>query len=279
MRISFGSVCKASLVAFAFCVAIVLPASAQTPSTAQAPAAASAANSAGKPVLVELFTAEGCSDCPPAEELAKKMETEPLPGIDLIVIEEHVDYWNKYGWVDPFSSGDWTARQMEYVGKTPKPNPYTPEMVIDGEAQFPGGDGQRAQNAIDAAAAAPETNVSVTQASLDAKGNGEFKISVGKLEGDAAGDPAEVWIAVTEDGLSSAVKAGENAGHTLYHAAVLRYLHKVGVAQGSGDAAFSGDAKVKINSKWSRKDVNVVVFLQDRKSMKVLGVASTKLTS
>ncbi|HKF53750.1 MAG TPA: DUF1223 domain-containing protein [Candidatus Acidoferrales bacterium] len=281
MRNLSGVTFKASVAIIGLCAAFVLPAGAQTQAPAQAPAqaASSSANSTSKPVLVELFTAEGCSDCPRAEELAKRMETEPLRGINLIVLEEHVDYWNKYGWIDPFSSGDWTARQLEYVGKTPKPDPYTPEMVIDGGAQFPGGDGRQAQAAINAAAAAPETNLSVTQESLDAKGEGEFKISAGRLEGDAPGDPVEVWIAVTEDGLSSAVKAGENAGHTLYHAAVLRYLHKVGAAQGSGDAAFTGDAKVKINSKWNRKDVNVVVFLQDKKSMKVLGVASTKLTS
>lgn len=281
MKNPSGIVFKASFAVLALCAAFVLPASAQTQAPAQtaAPATPSTANATGKPVLVELFTAEGCSDCPRAEELAKRMETEPLRGINLIVIEEHVDYWNKYGWVDPFSSAEWTARQMEYVGKTPKPDPYTPEMVIDGQAQFPGGDGRQAQKAIDTAAAAPETDVSITQESLDAKGNGIFKISAGKLEGDAPGDPAEVWIAVTEDGLFSAVKAGENAGHTLYHAAVLRYLHKVGSAQSSGDAAFNGDAKVKINSKWNRKDVNVVVFLQDKKSMKVLGVASAKLTS
>lgn len=240
---------------------------------------ASSANSNGKPILVELFTSEGCSSCPPAEELAKKMETEPLPGIDLIVMEEHVDYWNQYGWLDPFSSADWTARQQEYVNKTPKPNPYTPEMVIDGQAQFVGSDAQQAQTAISAAAAAPETSVSVTQVSLNAKGNGIFNISTGKLEGDAPGDATEVWVAVTEDGLHSAPNAGENSGHTLNHAAVLRYLHKVGVAQGLGDAAFTGDVKVKINSKWNRKNINVVVFLQDEKSMKILGVASTKLTS
>ena len=207
------------------------------------------------------------------------METEPLPGVNLIVIEEHVDYWNQYGWFDPFSSADWTARQQEYVNKTPKPNPYTPEMVVDGQAQFVGSDGQEAQKAIEAAASVPETWVSVTQVSLDAKGNGTFAISTGKLEGDAPGDPTEVWVAVTEDGLHSAPNAGENSGHTLNHAAVLRYLHKVGVAQGLGDAAFTGDVKVKINSKWNRKAVNVVVFLQDTKSMKILGVASTKLTS
>jgi len=89
----------------------------------------------------------------------------------------------------------------------------------------------------------------------------------------------EIWIAITEDGLHSSVSAGENAGHTLYHAAVLRYLHKVGAAQSSGDAVFTGDAHVKLSSKWNRQNLNVVVFLQDKKTLKVLGVASAKLTS
>lgn len=279
MKNTSGMLLKVLLAVLVLCAAAVFPANAQTQASTPAPAPASAANSSGKAVLVELFTSEGCSDCPPAEALAKKMETEPLRGIDLIVIEEHVDYWNQYGWLDPFSSAEWTARQTEYVAKTPKPNPYTPEMVVDGEAQFVGSDGRQAQAAINTAAAAPETSVSITQESLDAKGNGTFKIAAGKLEGDAPGDPAEVWIAVTEDGLHSAPNAGENSGHTLNHAAVLRYLHKVGEAQASSDAAFTGDAKVKINSKWNRKDLNVVVFLQDKKSMKVLGVASTKLAS
>jgi hypothetical protein len=256
----------APLAALTMCGTFALPVRAQ----------ATPAASTDKPVIVELFTSEGCSDCPPAEALAMQMEKEPLPGIDMIVLEEHVTYWNQYGWFDPFSSSDWTARQMEYVGKTPKPNPYTPEMVVDGGAQFVGSDGKQAQAAIETAAHAPDTPVTITEDKADAKGAGDFKISVGKLEGSTPGDEADVWIAVTEDGLHSAPNAGENSGHTLYHAAVLRYLHEVGPAQANG---FSGEARVKINSKWDRKDVNVVAFVQDRKSLKIIGAASMNLGS
>ncbi len=268
----------APLAALAMCAAFALTVRAQTAAQgtqakSEAPAAAA---STDKPVIVELFTSEGCSDCPPAEALAMRMEKQPLPGINMIVLEEHVTYWNQYGWFDPFSSSDWTQRQMEYVGKTPKPNPYTPEMVIDGQQQFPGGDAQKAQDAIDADAHVPDTPVTIATASLDSKGTGDFKISVGKLDGSTAGDEADVWIAVTEDGLHSAPNAGENSGHTLYHAAVLRYLHKVGPVQASG---FTGDARVKINSKWERKDVNVVAFVQDRKSLKIIGAALVNLGS
>lgn len=273
----------ALLAALAMCAAFVSRAqgtSTSTPSaaTAQAtPAKSDAATaSTDKPVIVELFTSEGCSDCPPAEALAMRMEKEPLPGIDMIVLEEHVTYWNQYGWFDPFSSSDWTARQMDYVGKTPKPNPYTPEMVIDGQQQFPGGDGEKAQEAIEADAHTPDTSVTISGGNFDAKGAGDFKITVGQLVGGTPGDEADVWIAVTEDGLHSQPNKGENSGHTLYHAAVLRFLHKVGSVRADG---FTGDARVKINSKWSRKDVNVVAFVQDRKSLKIVGAASMNLGS
>lgn len=268
-------------VAFAAGMLAVFPVLAQAPSTTSEASAAKSslatpAASTDRPVVVELFTSEGCSDCPPAEALAMRMEKQPLPGIDLIVLEEHVDYWNKYGWYDPFSSSDWTQRQLQYVGKLPKPNPYTPEMVIDGQQQFPGGNVQKAQDAIEADSHTPDTPVTIAEDKLDPKGNDDFTISVGKLDGSTPGDTADVWIAVTQDGLHSDPNAGENSGHTLYHAAVLRYLHKVATVP---EAGFAGEARVKINSKWDRKDVNVVAFVQDKKSMKILGAASTKLGS
>lgn len=228
------------------------------------------------PIVVELFTSEGCSDCPPAEEFARKMEEQPLAGVDLIVLEEHVTYWNQYGWFDPFSSPDWTVRQMEYVGKSKSPQPYTPEMVIDGQQQFPGSNAAKAQAAVDAVLKEPQTNVAVTTESVSPKGEAEFKVAVGKLEGSTPGNQAEVWLGVTEDGLYSKVDAGENSGHTLYHAAVLRYLHKIGVAQ---DAGFTGEAKVKLNSKWDRKNLNIVAFVQDKKSLKIIGAAEIKLST
>jgi len=279
MKNSSGPIIKAALVILIFCAAFVLPANAQSQPPAPSQAPAPAANSTAKPVLVELFTSEGCSDCPPAEAIAVKMEKQPLSGIDLIVLEEHVDYWNHDGWVDPYSSVEWTARQREYVSKVGGNSPYSPEMVVDGETQFVGSNGRAAQQAIEKAASQPETNITISEASADPKDSADFKITAGKLAGDASAHDVEVWIAVTEDGLHSSVSAGENAGHTLYHSAVLRYLHKVGAAQSSGDAAFTGDAHVKLSSKWNRQNLNVVVFLQDKKTLKVLGVASAKLTS
>jgi hypothetical protein len=269
MKNSSAAAAKAALL-FAFSAVSILPSRAQAPT----------ADSSRKPVLVELFTAEGCSSCPPADNMAMKMEKQLIPGAEVIVLEEHVDYWNQYGWIDPFSSREWTARQQWYVSKLAHGDAYTPEMVVDGESQFNGSNGREAQAAIEKAMRGLETAVSVTDTTVDPRGDDEFKISVGKLEGNADGDTAEVWIAVTEDGLHSNVSAGENSGRTLYHAAVLRYLHKVGEAHTSGGAtSFTGDAHVKIKSSWKAQNIHIVAFVQEKKSLKVLGAASTKLTS
>src|SRR5579872_3344792 len=243
----------------------------------QATAQPAAADSGRKPVLVELFTAEGCSTCPPAEAMAQKMEQQVLPGADVIVLEEHVDYWNQYGWIDPFSSGEWTERQRDYVSKLADKSPYTPEMVVDGQTQFVGNNGREAQAAIEKAVHEPETNITV-EGKQDPKDSGDFAVSVGELQGNTPGDTAEVWLAVTEDGLHSSVTRGENAGHVLNHAAVLRSLRKIGVAQAKGDnTSFAGDARVKLKSDWKRENLRVVVFVQEKKSRKILGAASTKV--
>jgi len=242
-----------------------------------APHAASVA--ARIPVVVELFTSEGCSDCPPAEALLKTLETQqPVAGVEVIPLEEHVDYWNHDGWVDPFSSARWTLRQQDYEARLKGGTEYTPQMIVDGESQFVGSFGRTAVAAILSAAHGPQVPVTITPGKADGKDAQEFSVSVGNISAaDASGD-AEVWLAITEDGLHSSVKAGENAGHVLYHAAVLRSLNKIGVAKPGGQgAAFSGDARVKFNSHWNRANLRVVAFVQEKHSLKVLGAASTEV--
>jgi hypothetical protein len=269
MTKSFARVTRIFLAVCGFGYCCILPTAAQTASLASARA----------PVIVELFTSEGCSSCPPADLLLQKLEAQqPLPAADVIALEEHVDYWNHDGWIDPYSSPEWTQRQLEY-GELLKTQPYTPQMVVDGESQFIGSDGRDAALAIQKAASSPKTRLAITADAPDSKGTQHFAVSILKLAGGTPGDAADVWLAVTEDGLRSSVNRGENAGHVLEHVATLRSLQKIGVAQANETVAFTGDPRVKLDSHWKRENLAVVVFLQERKSRKIIGAASLRITA
>jgi hypothetical protein len=241
----------------------------------------STSESTRKPVLVELFTSEGCSDCPPADTLLQKLDAlQPVHDAEIIPIEEHVDYWNQGGWYDPYSSHDWTARQMTYTPETDKTGPYTPEMIVDGAARFVGSDPRKAISSIETAAARPETQITITPDGPAQKSSRDFTVSVGKLAGDTPGDVAEVWLAVTEDGLHSSVNRGENAGRSLTHIATLRSMHKIGdIKSDSETAPFTDHQRVKFDSHWNAANLHLIVFVQERKSHQVIGVTSVKLAS
>jgi hypothetical protein len=228
------------------------------------------------PVVVELFTSEGCSSCPPADALLAKMETaQPFQGVRIIAIEEHVDYWNQQGWVDPFSSIDWTDRQQVYTTALHQNGPYTPQMVVNGRTQLVGSRGDQAVKAVQEAQSVPATQIKLMAAAAGAPGEPHFTVSVGKIAQPSAGDSAEVWLAITESGLSSQVERGENAGRN-----VLRSLRRIGNADGRAESeSFRADASTKLKTNWKRENLTAVVFVQEKKSRRILGAASIKLAS
>ena len=249
--------------------------------TTSAAAASADAAAAKTPVLVELFTSEGCNTCPPADKILGYMEEkQPFPGTTVIALEEHVDYWNHDGWTDPFSSAKWTERQQNYENIFKKPEPYTPQMVIDGTKELVGSNGPGVVEAVKAAVQVPKTDVKIVAGTVDPKGERHYTVTTGKLVGAKGGDSAEVWLAVTEDGLQSTVSAGENSGQTLHHAATMRSLQKIGVADaGKTPDSFSGDAAVKFDPKWNAANSHVVVFIQEKKSRDVLGASEIALAN
>jgi len=234
---------------------------------------------AREPVVVELFTSEGCSSCPPADALLAELDArQPLGSAEVIALEEHVDYWDQQGWQDPFSSANWTARQNEYAGTLHNGSPYTPQMVVDGAEGFVGSRGGMALQAIEKASTAKKTKVEISEVSPIQNKSVVFKVSVEKPLNIAPKDAAEVILAITESGLHSSVKAGENNGKELRHSHVVREMKVIGVVGKKGEEGFTGQPSVKVDSKWNLENLRAVVFVQERKSRRILGAAAIRLT-
>jgi len=224
------------------------------------------------PVLVELFTSEGCSSCPPADELLARLEqTQPVAGAEIIALSEHVDYWNRLGWADPYSSAEFSERQNSYARAFDTDDIYTPQMIVDGRVQFVGSNRDRARQAIaDASRAAKaRVEISLRGATVD---SANLAIRVSDLQSAWTGDSAEVLLAITESGLRSSVSRGENAGRSLHHTAVVRALSSLGSID-SQSKSFSAEPVVRIEKKWKPENLKAVVFVQERASRRVLGAA------
>jgi hypothetical protein len=231
------------------------------------------------PIVVELFTSEGCSSCPPAEALLLKLMERRRPEQEPIVaLEEHVDYWDRLGWRDPFSSHEWTWRQENYAAAFGSGNVYTPQMVVDGRVEFVGSREGEARRVIQEQARRPKASVSVTPAN-SSDGKERFNVHVGKLTDSRADDTPEVWLAITETGLHSEVTRGENAGEDLHHAAVVRMLRKIGVANAKDpETSFASEAGVAFDRGWKRDNLRAVIFVQEKNSREIVGAAEMKIT-
>ena len=228
-------------------------------------------------VLVELFTSEGCSSCPPADALLSRLSAaQGVPGVEIIALEEHVDYWNQLGWTDPFSSAQFSRRQEAYAEVTGERGVYTPQMVVDGRRSFVGSEERQARQAIAAAAREKKTRVWLLLRAFGHARETTLEVHVPPLESSRQGDVAEIYLAITEDGLESAVRRGENAGLKLAHAAVVRSLRRIRVASVSAEA-FEGDVRLEIEPAWNAARLHAIVFVQERKSRRVLGAASIPL--
>ena len=225
------------------------------------------AGNAPTPVVVELFTSEGCSSCPPADALLMELDKQPIAGAEVIALGQHVDYWDRLGWRDRFSSHQFTERQSQYSSYFRLESIYTPQMVVDGRKEFVGNSRSDAFSAIQGAAkAAKPVSVKLEKAGADA-----VKIDVSETQPTGR---SVVYLAITEGGIESNVGSGENSGRKLHHAAVVHSLKKLGELE---NGAFHATQKLGLNRDWNLSQSKAVVFVQNEDHGQIVGAASLAL--
>lgn len=238
---------------------------------AAGPTQSAAAQDHRQPVLVELFTSEGCSDCPPADALLAQLDQQQfVPGADAIVLSEHVTYWNHQGWRDRFSFDAIDARQQEYARILGLSDVYTPQMVVDGTEQFVGSNQEKLRTALEREAMKPKVEIHIENAHQQPDGTVAFSVRI------SAGAKGNLIAALAENATVSEIARGENAGRTLHHVAAVRVLR-----QFSSSAADGRPLELKgadLNQAASPGDpLRLVVFLASRSDDRVLGAAEQTL--
>jgi hypothetical protein len=229
-------------------------------------------------VVAELFTSEGCSSCPPADEiLSSLVQQQPITDVTVLGLSENVDYWNRLGWVDPFSSPLFSQRQSQYAARIFRSNDvYTPQMIIDGTLEEVGSDSGGVYRKIAQAAKVPKAAMNIA-ASLPPDTNAlhvEVRVDVpGEV---TLGAPVNVVLAITEDNLASDVHRGENRGQLLRHNAVVRSLQTIGNI-GPTSRTWTTATSVSVAREWRPEDLKVIGFLQEQQSWRIIGAGWSRV--
>jgi hypothetical protein len=216
------------------------------------------------PVFVELFTSEGCSSCPPADELLTQI-AQKLP--NAIVLSEHVTYWNNLGWHDPFSSDESTLRQADYVDHLRLESSYTPQMVVNGTREFVGSDGRAAAQAIAHASEEVRVPVAISGLTVDGNRQASFQVQIG-----ASKTSAQLIVVAAQDEGTKHISTGENGGHTLRHVMIARSFTEA--AKIRGGAGYSGRITVALPQAIAGSGWHVVAFVEEGRGGPVVGAAS-----
>jgi hypothetical protein len=223
------------------------------------------------PVLVELFTSEGCSTCPPADALLQKLyDSQPVERAEIIVLGEHVDYWDELGWHDRFSSRQYTDRQNGYGKRFNLQSVYTPEMVVDGAQEFVGNDTRRATRAITQAAQTAKLGLALSTPVFDA---GRVSAEVQLVTAGANLPKGDLYAAVVDPVATTDVRNGENGGRQLHHVGVVRSLEKIGSLQDLNGAPLKFSLKTPAEVAPDKE--RVVVFAQKPGQGAILGVVES----
>jgi hypothetical protein len=226
----------------------------------------------GAPVVLELFTSEGCSSCPPADALISELGASSK---SVIPLAYHVDYWNHLGWSDPFSSRQWSERQSDYARAMNLDGEYTPQMVISGAWQCGGSDAGSIERAVAAARSALPLGRTSIQTSLADHGSRKLRVKVTAQMLNIAGTgPHVVMLAIYENGLVSKIGAGENGGREITYDYTVRKLLPAFELDGPKGASASKELNIELDDSWSLAHLGVAAFIQDSTSLKIEGATS-----
>lgn len=223
-------------------------------------------------ILVELFTSEGCSSCPPADELLRKLDSQATQGDrQIVVLGEHVDYWDRTGWRDRFSSHEYTDRQEEYARRFHTSGPYTPQIVVDGERELVGNDARLLQTTLRELSAQAKANLRITAEILN-HDELRVKLDTGPLPGSAK--HADLYVAVADNSDETQVGGGENSGRRLRHVAVLRSLQRVAKVEQQGAQQ---EFRIRLPKSDRTGNMRLIAFLQESNNGAVLGATMKSL--
>jgi hypothetical protein len=227
--------------------------------------------SQASPILVELFTSEGCSSCPPADAWLERMDAlQPVPGARLIVLSEHVDYWDQDGWKDPYSSSFVTNRQSDYVRALGLKTAYTPQIIVDGTTELQTNDPAQMERAFKQAAAEKKVLVRILSESIDPKNPAVLDAHV-EVDGNSATHNGDIYAVIALNHAESQVLRGENGGKRLTHVAVMESLTRIGKLEKG--KTFSRDVTMKLKPGTDPKNIRLIVFVQRPGPGSVLGAA------
>ena len=236
-----------------------------------APYVHSAETSAVQPVVVELFTSQGCSSCPPADELMRKLVDRHEQGeVAVLGLSFHVDYWNYLGWRDPFSSPQWSARQRAYARTLRETRVYTPQMIVQGRDGFVGSRRRQLDAAITRSSALRPKHAIELKVTVDDAG----KVSVAyQVDGSAAGNVLNLAVVARE--LTAKATRGENAGRQLAHANVVRDFKAVRLGA-AVNAAPSREATLQVPS-LDPKNHSLIAYVQNTNTAAITAALERKL--
>jgi hypothetical protein len=241
----------------------------------EARSAAPAKGAHPRTVVLELFTSQGCSSCPPADALLSRLRRESFGGGTVIPLAYHVDYWDSLGWRDPFSSAQWSARQREYAAAMKGTQVYTPQLVVNGTEQLVGSAESHVRAAIERQLEGRDRG-SVSIERVARVGN-EIEVQLrARLDRDATDGNADLMVVLFEDGITTAVSRGENARRSLTNDSIVRWQSRaLEVRPGGADAV--AKVAIPLANGLRAEHLGVAAFLQNPRSRAILGSAARML--